>query len=125
MNGYRDHSIRTSQFYCPYFNDKYIYSQGGYRQKVEEYPAQYQSRPQSPPPDYIPRFPTTTYNAIASGIISPCNNKYTYLWLKNGEAFWSYIAYVGTRSISGWRYDRGRWVQFGLNLVQIRNFTCI
>lgn len=127
MHGYRDHCIRTTYpappFYCPYSMSQLICPYLESRQKVEEYPAKHQERPKNPPPDYTPMMPTST-GSIESSAIFPCTFRYTYLWLKNGESFWSYIAYVGKRAISGWKYKKGRWVQFGLHLRQIKNFTC-
>ncbi|MCR3760099.1 hypothetical protein KYB31_14065 [Clostridium felsineum] len=114
MYGYRDYARRRSfGFRCPYL---------GYRPKVEEYPAQYQNHPQNPPPTYIPKMPQVT---VGTNTINICTDKYTYLWLNNGDAFWAYIVYIGTQSISGWRYERGVWRQFGVNLSQIKSFLCV
>lgn len=131
MYGYRDHCFRSMpaalQFYCPYSLNQFQYPYLMYRQKVEEYPAHFQKRPQTPPPSYIPN----QANAItpSTGIaqpsdLTPCVLKYTYLWLKNGDSYWAYIASVGRRALSGWRYKGGRWRQFGLNLRQLKSFYC-
>lgn len=127
MHGYRDHCIRkaysSSPFYCPYSMYQILCPYCGYRQKAEEYPAHHQKRPQNPPPNYIPKLPTSV-SSIESSVIYPCIHKYTYLWLKNGESFWAYIIYVGKRAVFGWRYKGGRWVQFHSHLRRIKNFTC-
>lgn len=118
----------NSMFYCPYpmyqfrcpFNNQY-------RQKVEEYPIQQQAAPTSPPPNYTPKLanvPTPNLSTVEFGIINPCIFKYTYLWLKNGDEFWSYLVYISRTAIAGWRYQGGRWVYFTLDLSDLRNFTC-
>lgn len=128
MHGYRDHCIRkyyptAHQFYCPFFTHILSCPCFAYRQKLEEYPAHHQKRPQNPLPGYIPKLPAAV-RPIDISTISPCAHKYTYLWLKNGESFWAYIVYVGKRAVSGWRNIGGRWKQFGLHLKQIKNFIC-
>lgn len=127
MHGYRDHSLRKAYsskptyYSCPMY--QLLSSYYGYRQKAEEYPAYHHKQPKNPPPNYTPKIPTSV-SSIEYNIISPCVYKYTYLWLKNGESFWSYIVYVGKRAVSGWRYKRGRWIHFSSHLKQIKNFTC-
>lgn len=128
MHGYRDHCIRNPyptapQFYCPYSIYQFPCPYCGYRQKVEEYPAHFHKRPANPPPSYVPNLPATA-GPIEPGTLSSCAFKYTYLWLKNGESFWVYITSAGKKSVSGWRYIKGRWKQFGTRLAQIKNFTC-
>lgn len=127
MHGYRDHCIRMvcppMPLYCPYYMYQFPYQYYRYRQKSEEYPAYHHKRPQNPPPNYIPKVPASV-NLVEASMISPCNRKYTYLWLKNGESFWSYIVYTGKRGVLGWKYTEGRWKQFHLRLKEIKNFTC-
>lgn len=132
MYGYRDHCVRVSYsspvFYCPYsvyrlqcpFNNEY-------RPKAEEYQTQQQGPPKNPPPTYTPKLsdlPTPNLTTVSFGELSPCIFRMTYLWLKNGESFWSYIVRVGRTSISGWRYVGGQWLSFSLDLKEIKNFIC-
>jgi hypothetical protein len=132
MYGYRDHIIRTayshSTFYCPYsmyrLQCPFNY---GYRPKVEEYPIQQQAPPKNPPPNYTPKLSdaaSPTLTTVEFGVVAPCIFKFTYLWLKSGDSFWSYIVYVSKTSIAGWKYKAGQWVYFGLDLKEIKNFIC-
>ena len=130
MYGYRDYSARTpyKAFYCPYSmyltECPFCY---GYRPKAEEYQLQQQEPPKNPPPSYTPKLsdlPEPNLTKVESGAISPCIYKYTYLWLKNGESYWSYIVRIGNISLSGWRYIGGRWISFSLDLKDLKNFVC-
>lgn len=128
MHGYRDHCIRNPyptapQFYCPYSMCQFQCPYLGYRQKIEEYPVHFHKRPVNPPPGAVPNEPAAAV-PIEPSTLTPCAFKYTYLWLKNGESFWAYITSVGKKSVSGWKYTKNRWKQFGTRLTQIKKFTC-
>jgi LysM repeat protein len=78
--------------------------------------------PSAPPPNFIPSEPGLY--AIDPGAIAGCLFHFTYLWLSNGQSFWAFPVYVGRTSVSGWRYQRDRWVYFGIDVNEIRSFTC-
>ncbi|MBU5590466.1 hypothetical protein KQI89_01685 [Clostridium sp. MSJ-4] len=91
-----------------------------------------QSSPPGLPPSFIPSKnqaktmhsggPSTL--AIDAGGIRPCKFRFTYIWQTNGRSYWSYITFVGRRSISGFRWMNRRWVYFGLDLNRIESFFC-
>ncbi|SKC84168.1 hypothetical protein [Maledivibacter halophilus] len=81
------------------------------------------SMPPGRPPSYTPeRAPGI--RAVDPGAIRRCRYRYTYLWLENGQEFWSYLTYVGRRSVSGFRWIGFRWVYFGTDLRNIESFIC-
>ena len=91
-------------------------------------PGNKEASPMGPPPSFTPSKTETkagiNVKAVDPGSIRFCKYKYTYLWLTNGNSFWSYITYVGKKSISGFRWIRYRWVYFGIDLRQIDSFIC-
>ena len=133
MYGYRDFSVRTacahSNFYCPYSTYPIQCPLANqYRPKVEEYAIQQQAAPKNPPPNYTPKLsevPPLKPPVVHIRVIGPCLLKYTYLWPKKGDSFWSYITYVSRKDIQGWKYVSGQWVSFTLKLKEIENFVCI
>lgn len=90
------------------------------------------SPPSGPPPNMVPlkkqggvkSYAGISPMAIDSGAIRPCRNRYVYIWLRNGDAFWAWLTYVGRRSVSGWRWTGRRWVFFGTDLRRIDSFFC-
>lgn len=88
-------------------------------------PVLQQGPPSGPPPGYTPSLPTGPgVYRVDPGALAPCLFKFTYLWLTNGDSFWAYLIFVGRTSAAGWRYQRNRWVYFGVDLDRIRSFTC-
>lgn len=80
--------------------------------------------PNSAPPSIVPlRSPGVA--RIDPGSIRNCLGNFTYIWLNNGAEFWIFPVMVGSRSLSGFRWDRRfGWVFFGVNLNRIDAFTC-
>ena len=62
--------------------------------------------------------------AVDPSSLRPCTFKYVYIWPKRGNPFWAWIINVGRRSVSGYRWYRGRWAYFGMDLKQIESFIC-
>ncbi len=109
----------AQQFQCPF---RSFYTQG-----TEGFQRQQQGPPTAPPPNFTPQLsdvPEVSLMAVDPGAISPCVNRLSYIWLKNGQSFWAYLVYVGRTSASGWRYRGGRWVYFGIDLKEIQSFIC-
>lgn len=84
--------------------------------------------PSGPPPSFVP--PQTAVQqtigiyAIDPGAIRPCTFRFVYLWLDNGQQFWAWLVFVGSRSAAGWRWIGYRWVYFGIDLDRIESFVC-
>lgn len=132
MSDYRDnplYSLSSDQvYYCPYSMSRsecpFAHKR---RQRVEEYPIPQQQPPKNPPPNYTPKLTdvaSPNILAVSFDAISPCIYKYTYLWLKNGDAFWSYLVIINHTLVGGWQYKSGQWVYFTVNLPDIKNFIC-
>ncbi len=84
--------------------------------------------PSGPPPSFIPSQAAAqqgaTVFAINPGAIRPCVFRFVYLWLDNGQQFWAWLVFVGSRSVAGWRWLGFRWVYFGVDLERIQSFVC-
>ncbi len=109
----------TQQFQCPFSTF--------YRKEVDGFQRQQQGPPKTPPPSYTPQLssaPDVSLMAVDPGAIAPCVNRFSYIWLKNGQSFWAYLVFVGKTSASGWRYRGKRWEYFGVDLKEIKSFTC-
>ncbi|WP_243159295.1 hypothetical protein [Clostridium sp. cel8] len=94
-------------------------------------PRQRQLTPPGPPPDQISEAEMQSQLAKSSGIksvnqksIRPCLFRFVYIWPKRGKGFWSWLTYVGKKSVSGYRWYRRRWVYFGMDLKEIKSFIC-
>jgi len=88
-------------------------------------PGQLQGPPQGPPPAFTPQQQTAVSpTAVDPGAIFGCRNRYTFVWLRNGENFWFYPVFVGRTSVSGYRWNGFFWMYTGLDLRQITTFTC-
>jgi hypothetical protein len=110
-------------------------------------------QPEMAPPDFIPQLPNElrqpffgTPNRLGTGqqyqnrpgfnrdgqrqgsrrmrTISGCINRFTFLWLINGNSFWFYPVFVGDRQITGFRWSRGNWVYDRINIRRILYFQC-
>jgi glucan-binding YG repeat protein len=117
-------SISSCKYFTPKTKCPFCY---GHRQRTEEYPIQQQGQPKNPPPSYTPKLSDVAepnLTTVESGAITPCIFRFTYIWLKSGISFWSYLAFIGKTSISGWQYKAGQWVYFSVDLKNIKNFIC-
>ena len=93
--------------------------------------------PKSPPPNYVPRKTdsgvqkmssgqtggASTY-AVSASSIRFCLYKYTYIWEVRGKDYWAYLLNISNRTVSGFRWFRGSWVYFGVDLRRIDSFIC-
>jgi hypothetical protein len=85
--------------------------------------------PSGPPPSFTPQQAQAHGHgpgvfAVDPGAIRPCLFRFVYLWLNTGESFWAWLVFVGPRSAAGWRWTGRRWIYFGIDLREIRSFTC-
>lgn len=86
--------------------------------------------PSGPPPSEIPLEQSQGGQfgifAVDPGGIRGCLYRFTYIRLNNGRSFWFYPTFVGRYSVAGYRWRRRqyRWVYFGIDLQEIRSFSC-
>lgn len=69
------------------------------------------------------------YPGFQRGYVRPrelrsCVNRFTYLWLINGNSFWFYPIFVGRYQIEGFRWRRGGWMYDRINIRRIYYFRC-
>lgn len=83
-----------------------------------------QQPPSSPPPQFTPPQPAATAFAIDPGAIAGCLFRNTYVWLRNGNAFWFFPTFVGRTSVAGFRWTGRIWMFTGVDLRSIVSFTC-
>ena len=87
--------------------------------------------PTSPPPSFVPqqsvgvgaRGGVGVY-AVDPGAIRGCLFKFTYVWLRNGRAFWFFPTFVGRESMAGYRWNGRRWNYYGTDLDRVSSFQC-
>lgn len=85
------------------------------------------------PPNYIPNkndksvksFNSTgTSKTVSQNSIKFCLFQFTYIWERNGRAYWAFLLNVDRSSASGLRWFGSRWVFFGVDLRSIDSFIC-
>lgn len=87
-----------------------------------------QGGPTSSPPNFTPpqpqsqQFGATPF--IDQGAIKPCLYRFVYIWPRRGRGFWAWLTFVGSRSISGFRWTGNSWRFFGMDLRDISSFQC-
>lgn len=62
--------------------------------------------------------------AVDPGAIRFCLYKLTSVELINGRSFVFFPIFVGPTSVAGWQYTRRGWRFIGLDLREIRFFSC-
>ncbi len=116
----------------PYYGYPYVFIMP----QEHQHRSMRQNTPPGPPPNFIPpkpqvQGPATSLQggpstlAIDPGQINFCLFKFTYIWQTNGRSYWAYLVRAGRNSIAGFRFRKGRWVYFGLDLRNIESFFCI
>lgn len=53
-----------------------------------------------------------------------CLNRFTYLWLRNGDNFWFFLTTLGEYRIYGYRFFGGRWNEYSVPLREIVSSYC-
>lgn len=101
-------------------------------------------RPPSAPPNYTPQLPREEEEQLQSGpstfrapyggrIIDMrrrprnfrgCMNRFTFIWLTNGNNFWFYPVSIGRNTIEGFRWRRNRWEYDRININRILFHVC-
>lgn len=95
--------------------------------QMSPFPQGPSGRPPSTPPNFIPPTPhgqpgVTPF--VDQGAIRPCVFRLVYIWPRRGRGFWSWLTFVGPRSVAGFRWERNNWRYFGMDLRNISSFNC-
>lgn len=100
-----------------------------------------EGQPRTAPPNFIPEAPDMGRRQMGSpgqdqfGLqrfpqpvrpreLRRCQNRFTYIWLVNGNAFWFFPTFVGSQFVQGFRWRRNRWEFDRINLRRILFFRC-
>jgi len=97
-------------------------------------------QPRSAPPDFIPPGPFMERGVgqqpaqfrerfrgdmrTRSRDFYGCLNRFTYLWLVNGNNFWFFPIFIDRQFVIGFRWRRNRWEFDRINLNRILFFSC-
>ena len=77
--------------------------------------------PRSAPPSFTPLTPRS---AVDLREIRRCLNRFTFIWLRNGESFWFFPVFVSRDFVLGFRWGRRGWDFTQINLRRILFFQC-
>lgn len=80
--------------------------------------------PKAPAPNYIPDKLTALNAKSEINALKACQSKWTFLSLKDGNAFWMFMIYVGSNCIAGFR-QKGCCIEnyyFAININDIDGF---
>lgn len=79
--------------------------------------------PSGPPPSFSPEL--SPYR-VDRGSLRYCLYSYTRIRLESGRTFWFYPVYLSRTTVAGYRWINlfNRWVYSGLDLDDIRSFSC-
>ncbi len=101
--------------------------------------------PSSPPPNFTPQLPGMEGQPLGGpgpavqfggerggrpGFFRPpmdfrrCLNRFTFVWLFNGNSFWFYPVNIRRNSVEGFRWRRNRWEFERINVNRILFFRC-
>ena len=106
----------------------------------EQFPGM-QDQPRTAPPNFIPEGPSMDgrqrqggpsefgQQYRGGGQVRPrelrrCLNRFTYIWLDNGNNFWFFPTRIGNQFVQGFRWRRNRWEFDRINLRRIFFFRC-
>lgn len=64
------------------------------------------------------------YYPVRPRDLQRCINRFTFIWLINGNGFWFYPTFVGRQFVQGFRWRRNRWEFDTINLNRIIFFRC-
>lgn len=78
--------------------------------------------PRTAPPNFVPQFEEERFGRRRD--IRSCINRFTFIWLNNGNSFWFYPVFVGRDQVVGFRWRRNGWMFDRLNLRRISGFRC-
>ena len=101
-------------------------------------------QPPSAPPSFTPQLPRESDQELLSdpsGFRGPsggafigfrgrfrdfrgCMNRFTYIWLTNGNSFWFYPVFASRNTLEGFRWRRNRWEYERININRILFHLC-
>jgi hypothetical protein len=94
-----------------------------------------EAQPRNAPPNFIPEIPSTFRRPMGGppgfGVqyqfggynraneIRACLNRFTFIWLINGNAFWFYPTFIDRRFVQGFRWRNNGWQydRIGINRI--------
>lgn len=82
------------------------------------------AQPFSGNPDYGIQFRGGGFGPNSPGNFRRCLNRFTFVWLINGNNFWFYPVFIGWQYVEGFRWRNGRWIYDRINLRRILFFRC-
>ena len=96
--------------------------------------------PRTAPPNFIPEMPDmekrsygqpyggggqmTPYMQIRPRELRRCLNRFTFIWLINGNSFWFYPTFLDRQFVYGFRWRRNQWEYDRLNVNRIIFSRC-
>lgn len=96
--------------------------------------------PLSAPPNFSPEMPRGGAQPYSFGIedgmdfrrggqnqnrsLRRCLNRFTFIWLFNGNSFWFYPIEIRRNQIEGFRWRNNRWIYDRINVRRILFFRC-
>ncbi len=96
-----------------------------------------EGQPRTAPPNFIPEQPGmerrpmsgpdqfgSQYRQDRQRDIRGCINRFTFIWLINGNSFWFYPTFVDRQFVHGFRWRRNRWEFDRINRRRIAFFRC-
>lgn len=117
MEGYMDEGYGESS------NDNIEYREMPMSPMPPNMPPQGGSYPPAVPPKSVPQKSLSTKSAAGRNLCN-CFNRYTYVWLRNGGAFWIWLVAVYNTYIICYRWNGNRWVSARIDKRRIDFFTC-
>lgn len=100
-----------------------------------------EGQPRTAPPNFIPEGPGMDRRSMEAPLgfgvqfrpgmqvrpreIRRCINRFTYIWLVNGNNFWFYPTFLDRQFVYGFRWRRNRWEYDRINLNRIIFFRCV
>jgi len=100
-------------------------------------------QPMGPPPSFTPELPSSERQEFQRGPaefgtefrgpgfprrrprdLRNCVNRFTFIWLVNGNSFWFFPIFVTREQVIGFRWRRGVWVSDRINIRRIFFHQC-
>jgi len=100
-------------------------------------------QPMGPPPSFTPELPSSErqellrepaqFGTESRGLGFPrrrprdlrnCVNRFTFIWLVNGNSFWFFPIFVTREFVIGFRWSRGSWMPDRINVRRIFYHQC-